>query len=82
MPALLATMLPAGCVTVPFNPPAAPASVITDKGVKFPCPHVKTYSKAQMSTAADELTALPPNSVVAQIVIDDAQLRKQAAACR
>lgn len=47
------------------------------------CPELVEYPEPVLARAADELDALPPGSVVADVMMPDyASLRDQARACR
>ena len=48
----------------------------------FECPIPKDYSLEIQSQAADELEALPDNSVIADFIADYGVLRAKARACR
>lgn len=79
----LASSLLAGCATTLSNPPVAQIMKPVTGGitVKTPCPHPVKYTDNEQETAADELAALPPNSVVGQMIQDYGALRDQATAC-
>lgn len=88
LPAILAIALLclSACATAPRY--SAPAGTITTgpaggTTIRTPCPHLaETYSAADQARAADELAALPPDSVVARMAIEDVTLRDQIRACR
>lgn len=48
----------------------------------FECPIPKDYSSEVQSQAANELEALPANSVIADFIADYGVLRAEARACR
>lgn len=50
--------------------------------VTFECPIPKDYSPDVQSQAADELDALPTNSVIADFIADYGVLRAESRACR
>ncbi|SMX27279.1 hypothetical protein TRP8649_01382 [Pelagimonas phthalicica] len=52
------------------------------QGVSNALPPVKEYSPEVQARAADELEALPPNSVLAMMIADYAVLRAQVRAGR
>jgi hypothetical protein len=68
VPGLL-MLLSAGCATAPSK--AIPA-----------CPREVEYSKEEQVTAADELDALPPQSILHVFMADYGRLRAQTRACR
>lgn len=45
------------------------------------CPTMATYTQAQQTEAASELSALPGDSVLAQMITDYGALRAQVRAC-
>ena len=58
------------CATAPSSP------------VAISCPPIKAYTAAQLSRAANELSALPDGSVLAGMSDDYRILRDQVRACR
>lgn len=46
------------------------------------CPPPKEYSQAAQNQAADELDALPPGSVLGQMIVDYGEERAALRACR
>jgi hypothetical protein len=63
-----------GCATDPSEP--------VDPRVVVVCGHVADYTKQQMAAAADELAALPANSILASVLVPDlGRMRDEARAC-
>lgn len=74
-PLLVLAMLPmTGCATAPSDP-LEPRVVVV-------CGHVADYTKQQMAAAANELAALPANSILASVLVPDlGRMRDEARAC-
>lgn len=64
----IATSLLAGCATAPSD------------GV--PCPPIVPYSREFLAWAAEELSALPEGSAIAEMLSDYAVMREHARGCR
>lgn len=71
----LGSLLLTGCVTAPREPVKP---VVTVK-----CGRVLPVTRAQQTQAADELDALPDDSVIANVIVPDWQkMRDEARACK
>ena len=70
IPALALVALAAACASL-ASPPGAAL-----------CPEPKTYTAEEETRAAHELPALPPNSVLAEMIIDYGRERAELRACR
>jgi hypothetical protein len=60
----------------------APSLLSACATISDACPPVRDYAAALRAEAAEELTLLPPDSAIEQMLADYAVMRAQSRACR